>query len=166
RPAVRRPRRRRRPGRQCPARLRPVGSGAVRPAQVLPSALVARWDEDRLLVGREDHRRRHRHRQAEHPCRRPRRGNRRACLVSRRLLLVDVRTRSVHRWPAQKHQAVAVAWSRDGSIAYTDGLDESDIWIVGTRSTWKTCVCDFYDPNYGDVTGLATDLAWSPDGSK
>lgn len=83
-----------------------------------------------------------------------------------RILFVDVRSQSVHRWASQKHRAVAVAWSRDGSIAYTDGLDESDIWIVGKKSSWKTCICDFNDPNYGYVTGLATDLAWSPDGSK
>jgi Tol biopolymer transport system component len=91
-----------------------------------------------------------------------------AVVSNTRILLVDVRTRSINRWKAQTHQAVAVAWSRDG-ISYTDGFDESDIWTVGKRSTWKTCVCDFSDPNYGnygELPGLATNLAWSPDGRK
>ena len=91
-----------------------------------------------------------------------------AVASSKGVLLVDVRTRTVRRWPTPVGEAVpvAVAWSRQGAIATTDGLDDSSIWIAGKRSTWKVGVGDFYDPNYGYVTGLATNLAWSPDGNE
>jgi Tol biopolymer transport system component len=89
-------------------------------------------------------------------------------VVSRtHVLLVNVRTGSDQLWTAQQHEAVAAAvtWSQHG-ITYTDGQEGSDIWTVGGGRMWTTCVCDFTDPGYGDVGGLATNLAWSPDGGK
>jgi TolB protein len=82
--------------------------------------------------------------------------------------LVDVRARTVHSWPTPKGEGVpvSVAWSRQGAIATTDGRDESSIWITRNRSTRTIGIDDFHDPNYGDVTGLATSLTWAPNGSK
>jgi Tol biopolymer transport system component len=91
-----------------------------------------------------------------------------AVASSKGIKLINVRSRTVRPWPTPKGEAVpvAIAWSQKGVIATTDGGDESSIWITGRRSTSKVGVGDFYDPNYGDVTGLATSLTWSPDGRK
>jgi TolB protein len=90
-------------------------------------------------------------------------------VASRRgMKLVDVRSRTVRPWhrPAGEAVPVAVAWSRQGAIATTDGRDESSIWITRMGRTRTIGVEGFYDPNYGDVAGVAGNLAWSPDGSK
>ncbi len=91
-----------------------------------------------------------------------------AVASSKGVRLVDVRSGIARPWraPVGEGLPVAVAWSRQGAIATTDGLDESSIWIVRKRTTWKVGVDDFYDPNYGDVTGLADNLTWSADGNE
>ena len=91
-----------------------------------------------------------------------------AVASSKGVRLVDVRSGIARPWraPVGEGLPVAVAWSRQGAIATTDAFDDSYIWIVRKRSTWKVWVNDFYDQNYGDVTGLASNLTWSPDGTK
>jgi TolB protein len=82
--------------------------------------------------------------------------------------LVNVRSRTVRPWhrPPAEGVPVAVAWSRQGALATTDGLDESSIWITRSGRTQAIGVNGWSDPNYGDVSGLAGNLAWSPDGNK
>ena len=91
-----------------------------------------------------------------------------AVVSSTGVKLVNVRSRTVRPWhtPTGEAVPVAVAWSRQGAIATTDGLDESSIWITRNGRTRTIGVDGFSDPNYGDVAGLAGGLAWSPDGSK
>jgi TolB protein len=81
------------------------------------------------------------------------------------ILLVDVRTHAVRR-RAGNQGSIFPAWSPDGAIAYTDGVEDSFVWIVGKRSTWKVPVGHFDVSDWGDVAGIAANLAWSPDGSK
>jgi TolB protein len=94
-------------------------------------------------------------------------GKRIAVDSSRGVLSVDVRTGAVR----QLNIFGAVAWSKNGTTAYTDGADESFIWFTGKRGAWKLRVGDFQDSQYPEISdtpvaGIAYNLAWSPDGTK
>jgi Tol biopolymer transport system component len=85
------------------------------------------------------------------------------------ILLIDVRTRAVRHW-TRDGADLYPAWSADGTIAYTDGLVDTDqdssIWVTGTKSKWTLDAAPFSDEYGNELSGIAANLAWSPDGSK
>jgi len=84
-----------------------------------------------------------------------------AIATSAGILAVDVHSGAVRTLVA----GVYPAWSRDGAIAYTGGTEGDPITVAG-KDRRQFSVPDFSDPDYGGGAGIATNLAWSPDGSK
>jgi WD40 repeat protein len=81
------------------------------------------------------------------------------------ILLVDAHTGATHpRYPG--FAVSSLAWSPHGAFASTDGVEGGFIRVVDSHGTKTFPVGDFTDPNYGEVAGIASNLVWSPDGSK